>query len=262
MNFLTAFWFFTKDETWKYKLGTASLLMGVLTLILFSPLYWSTFNSLTWNVLLLFTLIFGLCVMIGYTTDISRNVRDGEKNRLPEWSFWHQFKQGGTILLSAFIYMIPVMLLITAVSSLAVNAGISKELVPAIPGNPASVPIGLINYTLFYGLLTFFLNTIRVTYTRHNTLRSCFQFKDIGFIIRKRWDKLLLIVLLSRLISLVTIGILYTLDLDMTRLVWLIPLTLVTTILSPIIMFAEGHLCGQIASLVDLDKLKAADNIT
>lgn len=222
MDFSTAFRFFTEDKTWKRKFGIAALLLGISIVFPVSAFCYSVrFNPISlWMALLSWLpLIFlALPIQLGYSIDISRNVCNGEKHLLPKWSFWHQFKQGGTFLFGLVIYLIPIMLLVTAISTWAINVGINKEFVPFLPGDP-SVPVGLLIDTLFNTVGTFLMGALRVNYIRRNTLRSCFQFKSIRFITRKRWDKLLLIALLSSLISFVTNSILFTLDL--TTVIWL-----------------------------------------
>lgn len=267
MDFSTAFRFFTEDATWKRKFGVAALLTGIPAVI--SALYTYFMDPSVAppdmipsnllpiaGLLALPLLIFASCVASGYSIDISRNVRDGEKHPLPEWSFGSQFKQGLTISIAAIIYVIPF--------SIILGILMAVVLIPMIIGGTAPewtmiVPT-VISSVLFFSLLAFFMSALQINYIRHNTFDSCFHFKSIKFILKNRWKKLLQIMLVGGAVSLVVGGIPLGLGLA-SPLSQLVSSALFGLTVTPLLTFVYGHLYGQVASLVDLDKLNAVDPV-
>lgn len=264
MDFSTAFRFFTEDATWKRKFAIAALLLGIPAVIATVPVYLTTADpenlerimmGSLFSLLSFPLLIISACVTTGYSIDISRNVRDGNKHPLPEWSFGEQFVQGGKLIVASIVYMIPLMLLLIFGVIAAVSAG-GFDFTSA-PSTMDLAPLTLTGTILFSGLLTFFMGAIQVNYIRRNTFSSCFQFKNIGFIIRKRWKMLLLMVLLTCAVSLFTSGP----SLLLSPVGQLIFAAAIAFTLSGFMIFVNGHLYGQIASLIDLDKLNEADGV-
>ncbi len=107
---------------------------------------------------------------------------------------------------------------------------------------------------IVYGFL---LPALHVNYIRHGTFRSCFQLRHLKSIIVKHWKSLLLIALSTMGISaILNVAILTAMINITTQIVLTFVLGLTY---APWMRFVSGHLYGQVATMVDLDKLAAAD---
>ena len=106
MEFGRAFTYIFEDKEWVSKL--------VLTVIL---------------VIVSFIPIFGLlavCALLGYITEIIKNVRNGHPRPLPKWvNYGDKMTRGAYVLLAWIIYNLPLILVSTLLYTFSTNIGAS-----------------------------------------------------------------------------------------------------------------------------------------
>ncbi len=266
MDFSTAFRYFKEDETWKRKFGVAagiagfSAALGIPGLVMMQQ----SADPMGGLALLyggLFLSMIPSCILTGYAIDISRNVRDGQKHPLPNWSLWHQFKQGATVSLGALAYAIPfgfVMgcMLVMAMIPLIIGLGSGSDMMTGF--GAMTIISGVLSTIAVTMLMSFFTSALQVNYIRHGTLKSCFQFQNIKYIVANRWKSLFKIMLFVGLIGGVIGGISGGIG-SISLTAQMAMSVIVALTLTPWLSFVSGHLYGQVATMVDLDKLAAAD---
>jgi len=120
---------------------------------------------------------------IGYLTDLMHNVSQKNATLLADWNdLGDKFITGSKIVLAAMIYYLPIILLgiipLTALFISNLNQGREAgEALLEVVGGVGFIAICCLG---LYGLvLNFIFPAVHLNYSRHGTLRSCFQFKDI-----------------------------------------------------------------------------------
>ncbi len=226
MDFGKAYTYITEDANWVVKILIAAAILLFSGILLFIP----------------------ALVLYGYQIAITRNVMNGEAKPLPEWdNFGQMFMDGLYLFIARFVYGLPAMVLMCL--------GLSGFLLPALGGGNEDVMAALASVSflgfsvmfcllMLYALVMAFVSpAINIQYIRSGgNFAACFRFGEIFAIVRENFVDILLVGLAAIGISLVlqTLGSI-----------------LAFTICAPFIlsfggsiwvMFANGHLYGQIAN--------------
>jgi hypothetical protein len=208
-----AFTFVTEDKDWIKKLAIGALFVIIPFLIL---------------------------LVIGYQILIIRNVIDGKDRPLPEWEdFGQLFMDGLIVFVALFVYALPMVLL--SICGIVVFAGTSDPSGNLSGGGIAGV--GLIScIAILYGFVLAFLTpAIYIQYARAGEFGPLFQVGEVVAIARENLVDILIVIVVAIVANMA---------------VSLVSSIAVITICGPIIismagtawiMFATGHLYGQIA---------------
>lgn len=174
MDIGQAFTFIGEDENWVKKLG-----IGVL--ISFIP--------------------FLNFAALGYQVQISRNVMRGEERPLPEWNnLGDLFLDGLRVIGAMFVYMLP-MFFLYGLAFVLFIASIDPAAAADYSGTPPLSPGFFAFMGLFllcgmpYTLLTWLLwPMLSIQIARKNKWAACFDFRDMGQLIRQDWVNYLLVI--------------------------------------------------------------------
>lgn len=238
MNFSKAFSYIREDVRWKQKFAIAALInLSVYFFGIRSAVTAYTQSSWPMAILTLLLILAPGMMTSGYTVHIARNVREGVANPLPEWSFFDHWKQGATLFLASFAYIIPI--------SIAIGFLLQRGLLGR--GGMMIMNIGLL--FLAIGLfISFLMITLNINFTRTDSLRSCFHFKGLSFIMKHRWRELFMLIGFSTVMGMVA-----SRGFTMGGNFWIG--AVISAAVGALSTFAAGHLYGQVASMVDLDKM-------
>ena len=227
MDIAKAFTFITEDEGWIRKLGIGTL-MGILGF-----------------------LILPVFILAGYGIAIARNVMQGDKKPLPEWTDLGKMLADGLIVtLATLVYALPMILLVFGGVAMAAAAGAFGE-----GGDAAAVAGGgvfmlLSCVAVLYGLAVALITpAIYVQYIRHGSFGSCFQFGEIMNITRSQIGNIVISIValigVSLVLSIVLGGV------NIVPCLGQIVSVLGLLVMAPYMQMVTSHLYGQIASLVD-----------
>jgi hypothetical protein len=229
MDFGKAYTYITEDSNWimKVVIGAAIYVLGGI--LLFIP----------------------ILLLYGYQIAITRNVLNGEKNPLPEWSdFGQLFMDGLYIFIARFVYGLPALILLCL--------GLGGFLLPALGAGNEDVAAALAGVSflgfgvmfcliLLYALIMAFVApAINIQYIRTGgNFAACFRFGEVFGIVRANFVDILLVGLVAMGVTFVaqTIGSILAFTicgpfiLNIGGLVW--------------VLYANGYLYGQIAAKSD-----------
>ncbi len=199
---------------------------------------WITKLLIACVVTLLSVFVLPIFVLMGYSIQIARNVKDGMDVPLPEWDNWGgYFKDGLTIFAAGFIYMLPALILMaigvaitgvggaTEIDAIAATGGVLLALFGCIAGL----------YSLALALIA---PAIYVQYLEYGTLGACLRYREVIDIARNNVGDIIITILVILGIS---IG--FSLVSWIPCLGWIIMIAA-----APFTQFVTGHLYGQIAA--------------
>ena len=200
---------------------------------------------------LLSFLVLPALILVGYSIEVARNVRDGRKTPLPDWNYGSMLREGFMVSLAGFVYTLPAILLFVlggggaAVLS-AIGGGESGFLNTAGGG----IAILLSCIALLY-LLAFLVvaPAIYIQYIRHGNLAACFQFSEVINIARSQLGNIIMTVIVIAVAGFafsIVSGILNVIP-CLGQLAWLV----LTLLYVPYQQAVTGHLYGQIAANID-----------
>jgi hypothetical protein len=181
MNFSKSFTYMFDDPNWASK-----YLIGIL--ISLAPIL-----NLAW---------------FGYGIGIMRNIARGEERPLPSWdSIGEKFKDGLLVGIAIFIYLLPVWIILTVVSIVAVipaalASGTDAEQILNSLGSGVAFLMSCC-ILLFALLFSFLLPAMMIHYARQDTFASLFQVRDIIGLATKNIGEYLLAWLAGFLAALV-----------------------------------------------------------
>lgn len=208
-----AFTFVTEDDDWIKKLAIGAVFVLVPFLIL---------------------------LVIGYQIAVIRNVIDDKERPLPEWEdFGQLFIDGIIMVVTGLVYALPLILLV--ICSIAISLGTVDAAGNMSGGGTAGV-IVLGCLMLIFGIaLAFIAPALFIQYARTGEFGPLFRFGEIIAIARENVVDILIVIVVV-IVAQAVLSIVSTIS--------------VITICGPLIvslagtawiMFAQGHLYGQIA---------------
>lgn len=224
MDIAKAFTYVFEDKRWITKIGIAAIVSLLSFLIIPIPL------------------------LTGYLVAVTRNVRDGVKQPLPEWDDFGQFFRDGLALLVAqLVYTLPFWLLACIVFFATVGFGGLAEMSEeaAIAGILATFGLVACLGGIFALALLFISPAIVLQYVNTNQLGACFRFGEVIGIARRNLGDIVLVLLVS-------VGAGLALG-AVTSVLGIIPCLgqIVAFVLGiaagPYFLVVSGHLYGQIA---------------
>ncbi len=225
MDVAKAFTFVTEDERWVNKLLIALIV---------------TFFSF---------LVLPIFFLIGYSVAITRNVRNGDPQPLPEWDNWGQFFMDGLyVFLAQLIYTLPFWLLACIATIVTVGAS-------GMPSDAQDVAAALAGTTILivsclgflFAIALFFISpAIIVQYVLTGEFAACLRFGEVLGIARQSIGDILVVFLATfgagLVISVVT-GVLQIIP-CLGQIVGI----LIGVAAGPYMTAVTGHLYGQIAA--------------
>jgi len=176
-----------EDERWLSKLGLGALISLVPIL------------NLAW---------------VGYYIDIMKNVMDDKAFPLPEWDeFAEKFMKGLLISVAGFLYALPGLLFLCLPLGLMFipafvqdsDAQSTLAVVTSLAGVAMFCCIGF-----YFLLFSFFFPAVQIHFARQGTFQSCFQLREIFYVISGHASDYLvawLISLVAGLIVGIVIGV-------------------------------------------------------
>lgn len=233
MNFSKAFSYIREDIRWQQKFAIGALInlsvffFGVRSAV-------TAYTQASWPMAILSMLLFlapGM-MTLGYSINIARNVREGIANPLPEWKLFEHWKLGATVSLASFTYILPI------------SFGFGYALMRGWIGF-GSIGLFILAFSIFIGLL---MATLNINFTRTDSLQSCFHMKGMRFIMEHRWRELLMLMGFSYVM-----GTVASQGFTMGGNFWFG--AVVSSVVGALSTFMIGHLYGQVASMVDIDKV-------
>lgn len=224
MDIAKAFSYVFEDERWMTKIGIAAVISLLSFLIVPIPL------------------------LTGYLVAVTRNVRDGVKQPLPEWDDYGQlFRDGLALIAAQIVYTLPFWLLACIVFFTTVGVSgtsrISED--AAIAAIFATFGLVICLASIFAVALLFISPAIVLQYVNTNELGACFRFAEVIGIVRQNLGDIVLVLLVSFGFSLALGAV--------SGVLGFIPclgqiLTVVIGIAAgPYLLAVTGHLYGQIA---------------
>lgn len=236
MDFSKAFSYISEDETWSKKLGIGAIVFLVPIL---------NFAA------------------IGYLFELIENVKQNRKRPLPEWdNFGNKLVDGLRFFAVMLLYSLPIFILFgifvavfmgqlanydyeTAVNSSNYATGMEPFFIVAW----AVMAMCLMPYQLF---MLFMYPMLFVQLARHQTVKSCFDFKEMWQIVRTLPGEYLII--LGIMFGLYLASAIVTIPLYIVFLIpcigWIVGI-LVSGAMYTLIFFVFGHLLGQFVRLID-----------
>ena len=226
MDFGKAYTYITEDEDWIVKIIIAAAILLFSGFLLFIP----------------------AIALYGYQVAIMRNVLNGEKKPLPAWNdFGQLFMDGLYLFIARFVYGLPAIILLCL--------GLGGFLLPALGGGNEDIAgmlagVSFLGFSVMFCLvmlyalvMAFVAPAISIQYIRSGgQLSACFQFGEIFAIVRENFVDILLV-------GLAAIGVTLVLQTLGTILSFTICAPFILSFGGTIwVMFANGHLYGQIAA--------------
>ncbi|KAA3665032.1 MAG: DUF4013 domain-containing protein [Chloroflexi bacterium] len=244
MDIAKAFGYISEDENWYKKLG-----IGV-------------------GVFIVPILNFALA---GYIFQLMRNVRNGEKRPLPEWSDLSRYLTDGLrMFVVMLIYSLPILIIYGIAMAIFFSQMLSSEFAASSTGGPPSIDQApafiaiwgimaacVMPYSLLLQVMT---PMFAMQLVREGTIKSCFEYKEMWQILKTNiWDYVIILGL--------------TLGLYLVSSIVLIPAYLfffipcIGTIIgmalmgavSILIIFVVGHLLGQFMAKHDAKQPPATE---
>lgn len=224
MDIAKAFTYVTEDPRWMTKLGIAVIISLLSFLIIPIPL------------------------LMGYMVAITRNVRDGAKEPLPEWDdFGTFFRDGLSLLVAQLVYTLPFWLLACIVffSTIGLSGLSEMNEDAAIAGMFATFGLVSCLGLLFAVALLFISPAIVLQYVNTNELGACFRFGEVIGLARQYLGDIVMVLLVSFGAGL-ALGAVNGV-LNFIPCLGQIASVVVSIAAGPYLMAATGHLYGQIA---------------
>lgn len=196
-------------------------------------------------------LVIPMFILVGYSIEVARNVRDGRKMPLPDWDYGTMLREGFMVSLAGFVYTLPAILLFVLGGGLAIIlsaiGGGESDIANATGGGIAII---LSCVAMLY-LLAFLViaPAIYIQYIRHGNLAACFQFSEVINIARNQLGNIIISVLVVAGAGIafgIVSGILNVIP-CLGQLAWFI----LTLLWVPYQQAVTGHLYGQIAANID-----------
>jgi hypothetical protein len=230
MDFTKSFTYITDDSEWPVKIGILAAISTIAPFLLGIPYLF----------------------VMGYGVAISRNVKKGVENPLPNWDdFGTLFKDGLNLFIARIIYTLPFLLVlcVTAIIPLIGVIGRGGDVSEEIMAGAIFSSIGLtMCVSILFGLVYIFVApAIVVQYVRYGTLSACLNFGAIMRFIRNQFINILLIMAL-----IIGVGFAFSI---LTGMLSVIPIlgTLVgmlfSLLFSAVVTAIISHLYGQLAIL-------------
>ncbi len=224
MDIAKAFTYVTEDPKWMTKLGIAVVISLLSFLIIPIPL------------------------LMGYMVAITRNVRDGVKEPLPEWDdFGAFFRDGLSLLVAQLVYTLPFWLLACIVffSTVGFSGLAEMNEDAAIAGMFATFGLVLCLGLLFAVALLFISPAIVLQYVNTDQLGACFRFGEVLGLARQHLGDIVMVLLVSFGAGL-ALGVVSAV-LNVIPCLGQIVSVVLSIVAGPYLMAATGHLYGQIA---------------
>lgn len=194
-------------------------------------------------------LLFPIPLLAGYSIAIARNVKNGEKNPLPEWDdFGKFFMDGLYVMIAQFVYTFPFWIIACigffATIGFGGIADISGEI--AEVGIVATLGVTGCLFILLFVALMFVTPAIFLQYVRTNDFGACFRLGEVFGIARDYIGDILITVAFV-LVASVVIGAVNGV-LNIVPCLGTIAGLIISALAGPWITFSISHLYGQIAS--------------
>jgi hypothetical protein len=224
MDIGKAFTFVMDDDRWVSKIGIGALVSLLSFLIIPIPLLW------------------------GYMVGVTRNVKDGVLDPMPEWDdLGKLFMDGLAIIGAQLIYTMPFWFL-TCIAGFGIVgfgslADTSEDV--AIAGLLSTFGFAICLTVLWFVALLFISPAIVIQYVRTDSFGALFRFGEIFSIARQNIVNILLIML-----TLFGVAVVLNIVLSIVGLIpcigW-IAVLIIGVAAGPYITVVTGHLYGQIA---------------
>ena len=229
MDIGRAFTFVTEDDEWVVKIG-----IGVV-LSVFSFLILPAF------------------LLGGYLVGVSRNVKDGLPQPLPQWERWEKlFMDGLYVGIAQLIYTLPFWLLMCIAGVAAVGVGGVGDEGVAAAGISAIALVTICLALLFFIALFFLSPAIVIQYVRTEEFGATLRFGEVLGIARDHMAKIVMAALAALVASLVLSAVVGVLN--FIPCLGNIAAFIISIVAAPWLSVAMGHLYGQIAADVDMGK--------
>lgn len=226
MDIGRAFTYITEDARWITKLVIAAVLAFFSFLLIPIPL------------------------LVGYTAGIARNVINGEKFPLPEWGddIGKLFMDGLYIVIAQIVYTLPFWILMCIGTVITIGSAglseVSEEL--AVASLFTTFGVVLCLAILWWVFLILVTPALLIQYVQTNDFGALFRFGEVYALTRDNIGDIVITVVVGLAAGLV-IGALNSI-LGIIPCLGTILGFVFTALASPWLMFAFGHLYGQIAS--------------
>lgn len=225
MDIGRAFTFVTEDAKWVMKLVIAAVLTFFGFLLIPIPL------------------------LVGYTASIARNVMNGEKLPLPEWGddIGKLFMDGLYIVVAQIVYTLPFWILMCIATVITVGSAGLSEVSEDLAVASLFTSFGLIIClaVLWWIFLILVTPALLIQYVRTNDFGALFRFGEVYALTRENIGDIVITVVVGLAAGLVIGAI--------NGILQIIPCLgpilgmVFSAAAGPWLMFAFGHLYGQIA---------------
>ena len=223
MDIIKAYTFITNEENWIVK-----ILIGAVV-VFFS-----------W-------LIIPIFFLLGYQIAVARNVKDGYKDVMPDWTedLGQTFIDGVIVWVAQLVYALPLILAVICIVLLTIPAAWTADELDfsAVAGGAVAGSIAVMCIALLYAIfLAVILPAVIIQYVRTEEFGSMFRFREVLGIARDNVVDILLAV-----VSSIAAGFVFSL-LNIIPICGRIIVALVVPVWMQVSM---GHLFGQIAAKID-----------
>ena len=193
-------------------------------------------------------------ILLGYNIAITRNVKDGMKDPLPEWNdFGKMFMDGLNVWVAQLVYTLPFLLIVCIATVATFGLGGLGGAIGSEEAMAASA-LGIWGVWGLMGCLTllliaaaiFIMPALIIQYVRYDSLGACFRFGEVLGIARDNIGDIFITLAAAMGAIFVLVFILFALSLIPcigTVIGWFISI-----LVGPYVGMAVSHMYGQIAS--------------
>lgn len=193
-------------------------------------------------------------VLLGYNIAITRNVKNGMKNPLPEWDdFGKMFMDGLYVWIAQLVYTLPfwVLLCIAIVATVGIGGiggaiGSEEAMAASTLGIGGIITVISCATLLLVIAALFIMPALIIQYVRYDELGACFRFGEVLAIARDNVADIL-IALVASIVAVfaltIVIGVLSFIPCIGSIIGWVISM-----VIAPYIGMVVSHMYGQMAA--------------